>query len=60
MNPDTRRYMKIGDLDMEILAKSDEREIFGSENLFLSTGRQSKSRVGSELHGQHSENTDRN
>ena len=23
MNPDTRRYMKIGDLDIEILAKSE-------------------------------------
>ena len=59
MNPDTRRYMKIGDMDIEILAKSESVKYWVRESLSINR-RQSKSRVGSEQHGQHSGNTDRN
>ena len=34
MNPDTRRYMKIGDLDIEILAKSESVKYLGQRISF--------------------------
>ena len=38
MNSDTRRYMKIGDMDIEILAKSESVKYLGQRISFLSTG----------------------
>ena len=38
MNPDTKRYMKIGDLDIEILAKSESVKYLGQRISFPSTG----------------------
>ena len=34
MNPDTRRYMKIGDMDIEILAKSESVKYLGQRISF--------------------------
>ena len=33
MNSDTKRYIKVGEMSIEILTKKRKREIFGSENL---------------------------
>ena len=60
MNPDTKRYMKIGDLDIEITGKEGEREIFGPENLFSSTGDNRNQEQDQSSLGRPSTNTDKN
>ena len=58
MNSDTKRYMKIGDMDIGILAKSESVKYLGQR---ISINRRHwRSKAGSEQHGRHSGNTDRN
>ena len=59
MNSDTKRYMKIGDMDIEILAKSESVKYLG-QRISSINRRHWKSKAGLEQHGQHSGNTDRN
>ena len=60
MNSDTKRYIKIGDMSIEILAKNESAKHLGQRISFYQQERHWKSKAGSEQLGRHSTNTDRN
>ena len=60
MNSDTKRYIKIGEMSIEILAKSESMKYLGQRISFHHNKRLWKSKAGSEQLGRHSTNTDRN
>ena len=58
MNSDTKRYIKIVDMSIEILAKNESVRYLGQR--ISINKRHWKSKAGSEQLGRHSTNTDRN